>query len=85
MTPFQRRVFILIDEWLGILLCVYLWRTHDSAFWTVFIMWTSVVYGCSYPLHLWKEYQENRKKIFNLNFAYGKLGNPALPKTENKD
>lgn len=55
MTPLQRRLFILVDEWLGIALCLYLWKTHDVLFPYVLTMFLVAVYGISYPLHWWAE------------------------------
>ena len=31
MSLFTRRAFLFLDEWLGIALCLYLWRTGDYA------------------------------------------------------
>lgn len=53
MTLFQRRLFVFADEWLGIVLCVYLWKTNDPAFWPVFVAFVVLVYVVSYPL-LWR-------------------------------
>ena len=51
MTRAQERLFILADEWLGVVLLTYLWRVQDAAFWPVFVTWAILVYGLSYPFH----------------------------------
>lgn len=51
MTPFQRRLFILLDEWLGVLLLYHLRSSHDPFFWPVLAVWVVAVYFVSYPLH----------------------------------
>lgn len=55
MTARTRRLIILADEWLGIVLLTYLWRAGErAAFWWVFGAWAFAVYFVSYPLYwLW--------------------------------
>ncbi len=54
MTKLQARLIILADEWLGIALLTFLWRSGDrEAFWWVLSTWTILVYGVSYPLYWW--------------------------------
>jgi hypothetical protein len=61
MSPFQRRLFVAVDEWLGILLCLYLWRTNDPAFWWVFGTFVTMVYVISYPWLWWTEWKDQNK------------------------
>lgn len=63
MTPLQSRITLMIDEWAGILLCVYLWRAGDPLFWVVLAGLVVLVYGVGYFLHFrlereWKARQE---------------------------
>jgi hypothetical protein len=51
MTRFQQRFFISVDEWIGGLLCIYLWRVRDPAFAYVFSFWIFCVYVISYPAY----------------------------------
>jgi hypothetical protein len=60
MTAFQRRLFILFDEWIGAVLVLYLWRTGDKLFLPVFIFWGIAIYGISYPLHWYYQYRERK-------------------------
>lgn len=61
MGPNARRAWIALDEWLGAALLLYLWRTHDPAFWPVLAWWALCVYGVSYPLH-WLALRRERRK-----------------------
>jgi hypothetical protein len=49
MSKIHQRIFIAVDEWLGAVLCVYLWHAHREAFWTVFMFWAFCVYVIAYP------------------------------------
>jgi hypothetical protein len=51
VTKLQRRLIILADEWLGVLLCSWAWHVHREVFWYVFGAWFTAVYVISYPLH----------------------------------
>ena len=55
MSPTARRAFIALDEWLGVLLL--LWLRGKPEFWPAFAGWFVAVYCVSYPCHwllLWK-------------------------------
>jgi len=52
MTQWQHRLFIFADEWLGILLLVYLYgHVRKDFFVVVFIVWAIAIYAVSYPLY----------------------------------
>jgi hypothetical protein len=53
ITSLQQRLIIALDEWPGILLCIYLRSTHSPIFWWFAIPWAIAVYGISYPLYWW--------------------------------
>jgi hypothetical protein len=48
VTQAQRRLFILVDEWLGVVLLCWLWHAHREAFWPVAGLWGVFVYGFGY-------------------------------------
>ena len=51
MKPIYQRLIIALDEWLGMLLLVYL-HSHDRGlFWVVLPIWIVAVYLISYPLY----------------------------------
>jgi hypothetical protein len=55
MSALERRLIILVDEWLWIGLCTYLWHAHREAFWPVFAAGVVLVYAVSYPLYfMWR-------------------------------
>lgn len=54
MTVFQRRLIILIDEWLGVALCCWCRHYHPDTFWPVLITFVIFVYGISYPSFWWR-------------------------------
>lgn len=58
MTPVQRRLFIALDEWLGIVVLLWMHRTHDGLFWPALVFWAVSVYAISYPWHWWKQHKE---------------------------
>lgn len=64
MTPLQSRLTLMVDEWGGILLCVYLWRAGEMAlFWVALAGLVLMVYAIGYPMH-WKlerEWKERQK------------------------
>lgn len=61
MSPLARRAFIAIDEWLGIFLCVYLWRVEDYVALAVFApLFVVAVYVISYPSHWRRQAREAR-------------------------
>jgi hypothetical protein len=45
------RAFIALDEWVGMLLLVYLHRVDSPLFWVVLPLWVVAVYVISYPLY----------------------------------
>jgi hypothetical protein len=58
-------MFILADEWLGVVLCLYLWKTEDRAFWPVLITWAVLVYAISYPWY-WLSYRQRSAEEMSL-------------------
>jgi hypothetical protein len=61
----HQRLFILVDEWLGVALCLYLWKTDDRAFWPVLITWAVLVYAISYPWY-WLSYRQRNAEEMSL-------------------
>lgn len=55
MTQWQHRLFIFLDEWLGIILWIYLYEKGDKAFVIVFPAWIIMVYGIAYRSY-WRRY-----------------------------
>ncbi len=54
MTQWQHRLFIFADEWLGVLLLLYLYgHAGRDTFVIVFFIWAIAIYGVSYPFY-WK-------------------------------
>lgn len=54
MTPLQSRLTLMVDEWLGIALCLWLWRQKDYTALAVAATGLVVfVYLVGYPMH-WK-------------------------------
>lgn len=57
MSIFQRRLIILIDEWLGILLCCWTYHAHREAFWPVFAAFVVLTYFFGY-IPYWVHYDK---------------------------
>ena len=53
--PLARRIFIAVDEWLGIVLLMYLHATESPVFWRVFVCWALGVYAFGY-IPYWLRY-----------------------------
>lgn len=66
MQPSTQRAFIALDEWLGMLLSVYLFQTSSSLFWFVCPLWIIAVYGISYPFYWWGREDKQRPTPFQL-------------------
>jgi len=50
-TPTWSRLFLFLDEWLGIALLVHAWYARDWAFFFAFgIPWAVAVYGVGYRM-----------------------------------
>ncbi len=49
--PIYSRIFIAIDEWLGIFVLLYLHKYDPSLFFPFLIGWAIMVYVVSYPWH----------------------------------
>lgn len=62
MTPLERRIFIYLDEWLGVALLLFLHCKHDPFFWWVLPIWAVAIYGISYPLHWRLQAKEAKEK-----------------------
>lgn len=60
MKARHQRAFIALDEWLGILVAVYLHSTGSSLFWYFVIPWAIAIYAISYPLH-WRAERKRRR------------------------
>lgn len=54
MTTFQRRIVIMIDEWLGWTALLYLYEHKAPPFWPCLVFFLVTVYGISYPVFWWK-------------------------------
>ncbi len=65
MDDRQRRAFIALDEWVGMLLLVYLHRADRALFWYVLPAWLVAVYAISYPLY-WIEQEKKHDVITPL-------------------
>lgn len=53
MTQTQARVFIALDEWIGILVALRLYG--GGLFWPFVVPWAIAVYAISYPLY-WRRW-----------------------------
>lgn len=53
MKEKHQRAFIFGDEWIGMLLSVFLYERGSFLFWIVCPLWLIAVYGISYPLYWW--------------------------------
>ena len=51
MRAAQQRTFIALDEWLGILVAIFLFERGSALFWPFTVIWAVAVYVISYPLH----------------------------------
>lgn len=49
MTPAIGRLFLFLDEWIGIFLLLYLWKTGETLLFAVFLpLWAIAVYVIGY-------------------------------------
>ena len=49
MRAVHQRIFIAIDEWVGILILIHLHTASSTLFWPFGVTWAVAVYVISYP------------------------------------
>lgn len=59
MRDTHQRLFIALDEWLGVFVSIFLFEINSKLFWWFVIPWAIAVYLVSYPWY-WGWYGRER-------------------------
>lgn len=71
MKESTQRTFIALDEWLGMIILIYLFEADSVLFWVMLPLWVVAVYGISYPFYWWG--REDKQQPTPLQLALRRL------------
>lgn len=57
LSPLQRRLFIALDEWAGVLTLLHMQKTDNPYFIYTLAFWAFAIYVIAYPWHWWLEHK----------------------------